>query len=229
MSCAADVWASGQDQVQDMHTILQLMFPSLKMWIDVEQIEDLGPDGLKKAVGNCEVLLVFLSKGYLASKFCRLEIAAAMKNKLPFILVRESRSAEQGGVSSFDDLISPQQLESAQKEGDDIKDAIKVAHAASLHQFTPLLPLFFRHGIIPHPCWQYIRDKAFDNPPKDPDDDGAYVLWWHRNKPFKSAVLQQVVELVRCNAQALTKGVDSKGVDCKTPLVDKSGVRPSPK
>ena len=79
--------------MQDMHTILQLMFPSLKMWIDVEQIKDLGPDGLKKAVGNCEVLLVFLSKGYLASKFCRLEIAAAMKNKLPFILVRESRSA----------------------------------------------------------------------------------------------------------------------------------------
>ena len=48
-----------------------------------------------------------------------------------------------------------------------------------------------------HSCWQYIRDKAFDKPPTNPDEDGTYVLWWHRTKPFKSAVLRQVVDLVQ--------------------------------
>ena len=44
--------------------------------------------------------------------------------------------------------------------------------------------------------WQYIRRKAFDELPGDPDCDPSYVLWWHRHGPFKRAVLRQVVELV---------------------------------
>ena len=44
--------------------------------------------------------------------------------------------------------------------------------------------------------WQYIRRKAFDERPGDPDCDPSYVLWWHRHGPFKRAVLRQVVELV---------------------------------
>ena len=44
--------------------------------------------------------------------------------------------------------------------------------------------------------WQYIRRKAFDERPGDPDCDTTYVLWWHRHGPFKRAVLRQVVELV---------------------------------
>lgn len=44
--------------------------------------------------------------------------------------------------------------------------------------------------------WQYIRSKAFDGRPGDPDCDSSYVLWWHRHGPFKRAVLRQVVELV---------------------------------
>ena len=46
--------------------------------------------------------------------------------------------------------------------------------------------------------WQYIRRKAFDERPGDPDCDTTYVLWWHRHGPFKRAVLRQVVELVDC-------------------------------
>lgn len=44
--------------------------------------------------------------------------------------------------------------------------------------------------------WQYIRLKAFDECPGNPDCDPSYVLWWHRHGPFKRAVLRQVVELV---------------------------------
>ena len=144
-----------------MHEILQLMCPSLKMWLDVEQIKDLDADGLQKGVQNCEVLLVFLSKGYLASKFCRLEIGAAWEKGLPFILVRESRDAKLCDAG-FDDLIPRQQLEEAKekwkendeewKENDEgwnkhIWAAIQVAHAARLHHtiatslFLNVIPL----------------------------------------------------------------------------------------
>ena len=126
-TCVADVWASGQDQVHNMHTALQLMCPSLQMWLDVEQIKD--TEGLEEAVGECDALLIFLSKGYLASPFCRQELGAAWKTKKPLVLVRESRNTDEGGVSSFDDLISPSELERVAL-GDFYDDAIKEAMEA---------------------------------------------------------------------------------------------------
>ena len=122
----ADVWASGQDQVHNMHTALQLMCPSLQMWLDVEQIKD--TENLEKAVRESDALLIFLSKGYLASPFCRQELGAAWKENKPLVLVRESRNTDQGGVSSFDDLISPSELERVALGdfyNDDIKDAME--------------------------------------------------------------------------------------------------------
>jgi hypothetical protein len=110
-----------------MHTALQLMCPSLQMWLDVEQIKD--TEGLEKAVGECDALLIFLSKGYLASPFCRQELGAAWKTKKPLVLVRESRNTDEGGVSSFDDLISPSELERVAL-GDFYDDAIKDAMEA---------------------------------------------------------------------------------------------------
>ena len=109
-----------------MHTALQLMCPSLQMWLDVEQIKD--TENLEKAVRESDALLIFLSKGYLASPFCRQELGAAWKWKKPLVLVRESRNTDQGGVSSFDDLISPSELERVALGdfyNDDIKDAME--------------------------------------------------------------------------------------------------------
>ena len=119
-----------------MHTALQLMCPSLQMWLDVEQIKD--TEGLEAAVGDCDALLIFLSKGYLASPFCRQELGAAWKTNTPLVLVRESRNTDEGGVSSFDDLISPSELERValcEREdfyNDDIKDAMKAPAANHL-------------------------------------------------------------------------------------------------
>ena len=120
--------------MHNMHTTLQLMCPSLQMWLDVEQIKD--TEGLEAAVGDCDALLVFLSKGYLASPFCRQELGAAWKRKKPLVLVRESRKTEEGGVSSFDDLISPSELERLREQEDDFydndtEDAMKVHLRAS--------------------------------------------------------------------------------------------------
>ena len=112
--------------MHNMHTALQLMCPSLQMWLDVEQIKD--TENLEKAVRESDALLIFLSKGYLASPFCRQELGAAWKEKKPLVLVRESRNTDQGGVSSFDDLISPSELERVALGDfydDDIKDAME--------------------------------------------------------------------------------------------------------
>ena len=49
------------------------------MWLDVEQIKD--TENLEKAVHESDALLIFLSKGYLASPFCRQELGAQARSR----------------------------------------------------------------------------------------------------------------------------------------------------
>ena len=94
--------------MHSLSPLLKQMCPTLRVWLDVEQG---GGNKPEQAVEESEVFFAFLSKGYLASHTCRKELGKAWKMSKAIVLVRESKSSTDGGVSSFDDLITKKELE----------------------------------------------------------------------------------------------------------------------
>ena len=58
-------WASGQDQVLSIKKELLLIVPTLKIWLDVENLADIA--GLEDNITNIDMTLLFMSKGYFKS------------------------------------------------------------------------------------------------------------------------------------------------------------------
>ena len=79
------VWRSGQSQTHAIVRKLQLYFPGIKIWLDVDHLEDIGD--LETSVKESTVFVLFYSEGYFASKNCRREIETAIEQKKPIILV----------------------------------------------------------------------------------------------------------------------------------------------
>ena len=48
---------------------LQLMLPGIRIWLDVDDLEDIGQ--VEEAVQAVAVVVIFLSAGYFASRNCR--------------------------------------------------------------------------------------------------------------------------------------------------------------
>jgi len=69
------VWATGQDQVLSIKKELMLIVPSLKIWLDVENLANIA--GLEDNITNIDMTLMFLSKGYFTSWNCLREVRHA--------------------------------------------------------------------------------------------------------------------------------------------------------
>jgi hypothetical protein len=98
------VWSSGQDQVQAIKKELQLLVPSMAIFLDVENLTDIG--GLEKLIEGSDVTLFFLSEGYLESwnvlREVRHAISTFLKRACGIILVREPEKIH--GKVSMDDI-----------------------------------------------------------------------------------------------------------------------------
>ena len=75
---------------------LQLLLPGIRIWLDVDNLEDVGR--LEEAVADATTFLVFLSAGYFKSFNCRRELYAALASNRPFIPIFEADAAK-GGAS----------------------------------------------------------------------------------------------------------------------------------
>ena len=64
---------TGREQVHSIAKTLQLMCPSgeLKVWLDSEQLEQVTPEDIVTAVQASDVILVFVSRGFLRSESIR--------------------------------------------------------------------------------------------------------------------------------------------------------------
>ena len=62
---AADIWSTGQDVAATIKRQLQRLFPVVKIFLDVDDLEDLSK--LEQYVGESAVVLLLLSKGYFLS------------------------------------------------------------------------------------------------------------------------------------------------------------------
>ena len=108
--------------MHSLSPLLKQMCPTLQLWLDVERG---GGNKPEEAVRESEVFFAFLSKDYLASHTCRKELGQAWKKneKIPdhqkkIVLVRESKSSREGGVESFEDLITEEDLVKLKSQAD---------------------------------------------------------------------------------------------------------------
>jgi hypothetical protein len=118
-------WSTGQDQTHTLVRQLQLLCPSMRLWLDVEQLDDVGK--LEESVRQSAIFCIFLSKarprvprplsfttssrlapsssharllplqGYFASPNCRRELFTALGKK-PLVVVHEA-DENKGGAT----------------------------------------------------------------------------------------------------------------------------------
>jgi hypothetical protein len=79
------VWGTGQARTHAITRKMQLFFPGLKVWLDVDELQDISK--LEESVAESAVFVLFYSKHYFQSKNCRREIYAAIKLDKPVILL----------------------------------------------------------------------------------------------------------------------------------------------
>ena len=74
-------WNSGQDQVAVIKRQMQLLLPGIKVFLDVEDLENL--EDLEMYVAQSQAVLLFYSRGYFFSENCLREASAASRSCLP--------------------------------------------------------------------------------------------------------------------------------------------------
>ena len=89
-------WGTGQDQTHTVVRQLQLLLPGVRIWLDVDNLDDVGK--LEESVADSATFIIFLSSGYFRSWNCRRELYAALASVRPFIVVHEADTAK-GGAS----------------------------------------------------------------------------------------------------------------------------------
>jgi len=81
------IWSTGQDKAHNIARMTQLLLPGLKIWLDVDNLQDMTQ--LEKSVKESAIFLLFYSEGYFRSVNCRREIYHAVSQIKPIIIVYE--------------------------------------------------------------------------------------------------------------------------------------------
>ena len=93
-------WATGQDTAHYMKRELTRLVPTLRIFLDVDDLKDVSR--LEEHIGESAVVLLLLTKGYFLSRNCMREVLATVKKSRPVIIVH-CDNAKKGGAS-LDDL-----------------------------------------------------------------------------------------------------------------------------
>ena len=79
------IWGTGQDQCATIKRQLCLLLPGVKIFLDVDDLEDIG--ALEEYVEQTQVIMIFVSKGYFKSGNCLREARCTVAKKKPTALV----------------------------------------------------------------------------------------------------------------------------------------------
>ena len=80
-------WSTGQAKTHAITRKLQLHLPKLKIWLDVNDLEDIS--NFEKYVAEAETFILYYSAGYFRSKNCRREIYTAVRLEKPVLVIYE--------------------------------------------------------------------------------------------------------------------------------------------
>lgn len=82
------VWDTGQDKAHKIARMIQLYLPGIKIWLDVDSLENIAM--LENSVSEAVHFVLFYSKGYFKSKNCRREVEHAVDNRKSITVIYES-------------------------------------------------------------------------------------------------------------------------------------------
>ena len=68
-------WRYGQDQCGTLKSMLQVLLPACRCFLDVDSLQDIA--NLERHVGESDCVLVLLTRGYLSSANCLRELREA--------------------------------------------------------------------------------------------------------------------------------------------------------
>jgi len=88
------VWGSAQAQVRIIKQRLCEMIPSVKVWLDVDDLQEIG--NLEGYINAVKKVLIYCSKGYFDSKNCVRELIAAAKRGKPVIAIVDLDESRDG-------------------------------------------------------------------------------------------------------------------------------------
>ncbi|EOD35585.1 hypothetical protein EMIHUDRAFT_98575 [Emiliania huxleyi CCMP1516] len=105
------VWSTGQDAVAVIKNELLQFLPGCEIFLDVDDLKNIGE--LEAYIGRSQVVLCFLSRGYLRSTNCLREIRAALEKGKPLVLVHEADPDKGGGTLAELRSECPEDLQAA--------------------------------------------------------------------------------------------------------------------
>lgn len=85
-------WDGGQDQTHAITRTMQLLMPSLKIWLDVDELR--STDDLEKCINQTAVIIIFYSYGYFDSKNCRREFYQALLLQKPILVLYDDSTVD---------------------------------------------------------------------------------------------------------------------------------------
>jgi len=88
-------WSSGQDQVSVIKRQMQLLLPAIRVFLDIDDLENIH--SLESYVARSQCVLLFYSRGYFFSENCLREVDEAVHLKKPLIVCHEA-DPQRGGV-----------------------------------------------------------------------------------------------------------------------------------
>lgn len=165
------VWKSAQDQAAVIKRQLQIMLPGVKIFLDVDDMEDTGE--VEAYVKQSQCLLFFYSEGYFVSAACRREIRHSLAHQKPLVIVHEADD-KHGGKSleelkgeyhrvsartseslaqMLEDMEAPGQVETLLFDDDgtfrDSSSSLQVAEVIKFAGLRQGLPIVTWHRVAP--------------------------------------------------------------------------------
>ena len=100
-----------QDAVAVIKNELLQFLPGCEIFLDVDDLKNIGE--LEAYIDRSQVVLCFLSRGYLRSTNCLREVRAALEMGKPLVLVHEADPDKGGGTLAELQSECPEELQAA--------------------------------------------------------------------------------------------------------------------
>jgi len=176
------VWGTGQDQMRIIKQRLLEMMPTLSVFLDVDDLDEIGD--LEGYIRRTSTVLVYCSKGYFTSKNCMRELVASTVMEKPIIALMDP-DASRGGMSAAElrmELFHAD--ETCKKWGFTNPSAAAKAVSTSLPDMK---------GEV-WPGAQALYDHLFASEP----------IEWNRIGHFQDCTMRLIAERLLCDAAGAT-------------------------
>ncbi len=133
-------WATGQNQAHQIKASCLYMLPHAQIFLDVDDLDSI--DDLESYVESSACVLLFVSRGYFASRNCKREYECALLASKPLVLIHEPQRNHGGGPLTELQQECPEPLRSPIFDGRTSVEYLRLSQfqkAAILHICTQLV------------------------------------------------------------------------------------------